>query len=258
MIVEESSALVDAIDRSSPTPLYHQVKQALLSAIHAGEFRASEPLPTEKDLQQLLDVSRITVRRAMGELVAEGYVKRQSGRGTFVVPEKIKWSSSRLGYLRQDLAELGYEVSTKVLDSGLRPAPPHAALKLKIEEGAPIFFLQRLISVDGEPLLVTTGYHNYGPDINLTQEELEASSLFRLMDHYYGGYRAERTIEATMATDEEAKILKVKPKAPMLLTELLVESQDGVIRAFVKALYRGDRYKYRHTTRGGSLVGSLR
>jgi GntR family transcriptional regulator len=254
IIEHHRTETIGEIDRSLPTPLYYQLKQVLLRAIRAGEFDPAEPLPSESDLESWFGVSRITVRRAMTELATDGYIRRESGRGTFVIPEKIKWTSSRLGHTSSGLEKLGYEVTTTVLEARLRSAPKQVARKLELEDGTPLFFLRRLIYVDDEPLLLTRGYHDYGPDVTLTKQQLESTSLFVLMEDYYSEYRAEKTIGVTFATDEEADHLNIELNAPLLLVESLVRSQDGRARAFVKSLYRADRYKYRHIEVHGSFA----
>lgn len=243
------STAVTPLDRSSPVPLWYQLQQALLQLIQNGDFGPDAALPSEKELESIYGVSRITVRRALGNLATAGYVVRESGRGTFVLPPKVRHSSERIGGLHDDLAAQGYRVEAKVLEQGRPPAPASVASRLGLEEGHPVLYVRRLVFADGEPILLSANYHNVEPGIVFTRDELESDSIFKLLEQKHGVVlrRADRTIEATVALESDAKLLGVPPNAPMLLVRLIVYDDLDRPVSYVRALYRGDRYKYCHT-----------
>lgn len=174
------------LDRDSPLPLYHQLKQYLLYRIHNGEIDTGEALPPEEELEEAYGVSRITVRRALGELVSAGFISRQPGRGTFVLPSKVEHSSSEVAGIRDDLAASNSDVLSRILESTVCPSPAHVARKLDLEEGSPLLYVRRLVFADGEPLPITTGCHNFKESVTFTFEELESDSVFRLLDRKCG------------------------------------------------------------------------
>lgn len=235
-----------AIDRSSPLPLYYQLRQILLRHILSGDIAPGEPLPTEKELQERHCVSRITVRRALSDLASEGYISRQAGRGTFVLRAKVQDRSEKLGGFVDDLVAQGYEVESQILGHGFRPVPHRVAQKLGVDVGQPVLYLRRLVYADSEPIGLATGYFNVGEEITFTREELNSSSIFPLLEQKYNIVlrRADKTMEATLALGDEAELLDVKPNTPLLLAELIAYDEQGQRVGFVKSLYRGDRYKY--------------
>lgn len=249
MINDDHIKAFDAIDRSSPVPLYYQLKRILLRHIQNGDIVPGEALPSEVELQQRYGVSRITVRRALSDLASEGYISRQPGRGTFVLQPKLQDRSEKLGGFADDLVAQGFKVESQILEHGRRPAPRGVARKLGVDEGQSLLYMQRLVYANGEPIALATGYFNLGEEIIFTTEELESDSIYPLLERKHGIplRRADRTLEATVALEHEAQMLHVKPNTPLLLAELIVYDGQGRRVAFVKAVYRGDRYKYYST-----------
>lgn len=249
-MLEHRTGTARRIDRSSPLPLYHQLKQILLNCIKDEDIFPGEALPSETELQKTYGVSRITVRRALSDLAAEGYVTREPGRGTFVLRPKAQEDRSvALGGLMESLQDQGFEVDTVILQHGFETAPPRVARKLGVDEGQHLLRFQRLIYADGAPIVLVTVDANLGEGIICTQGELGRDSLFVILERKYGIIvsRAERTIEATMARDEQARLLGVTGNPPVLLHETVVFDEQQRTVAHIKAVCRGDRYKY-HTT----------
>ena len=236
-----------ALDRSSPLPLYHQLKQEILRQIHNGTLDPGSTLPGERELENQYDVSQITVRRALSELAQEGSISRQPGRGSFVLAHKIEHSSVRPGGLFDDVVAQGLRVWSQLLEYKWLAATRGVAVKLNVSHGSSVLFIQRLLCTGSEPLGVFADYYSVGEDVVLTHEEIESTPITRLLEQQYGIAlgRVERTIEATLVLENEARLLQVRPGSPVLLVELLIYEESGRPLCFKKNLYRGDRYKYR-------------
>src|SRR5690606_48713 len=131
-------------------------------------------------------VSRITVRRALRDLVDEGYIVRQPGKGSFVRQAKLQDRSAVLGGFAHDLQAQGYEVESEILDYGRRSAPPHIAKKVGIEVGKNVLCLNRLVIADGEPIAVTHAHFDVAEHVVFSREELESDSIFPLFEQKYG------------------------------------------------------------------------
>ena len=237
---------INTIDRSSPLPLYYQLKRILLRHIQDGDIVPGATIPTETELQERYGVSRITVRRALSDLASEGYVSRQPGRGTFVLRLKLQDRSEKLGGFGDELVAQGFKVEWQILQHEMQPASHHIAQKLRIHEGQPFLRFQRLTYADGEPITLVTVYLVIGEGMTLTREELNGDSMYPLLERKYGIalHHGDRTIEATLALEDEARLLHVKANAPMLLIETIVYDERSQPVAFEKVLCRGDRYKY--------------
>jgi GntR family transcriptional regulator len=246
---DDQVGTIHTIDRSSPLPLYYQLKRILLRHIQNEDIIPGQAIPSETELQERYSVSRITVRRALSDLASEGYISRQAGRGTFVLRPKLQDRSETLGGFVADLTARGFKVESQILEYEMQPVPQYVAKKLGVDEGQPVLYFQRLVYADGEPIGLAMAYFNLGEGITFTREELNSDSIFPLLEHKYNIVlrRADRTVEATLALRNEAELLDTKPNKPILLAEIIVYDQQDQRVGFVKTLYRGDRYKYYHS-----------
>jgi GntR family transcriptional regulator len=234
------------IDRDSPIPLYYQLKQILLHHILDENAAPGESIPSEKELQDKYHLSRITVRRALSDLAAEGYVTREPGRGTFVRPAKLLESSQTLGGFVDDLKSQGLDVESRILKCGWQPPSPLVGEKLAAD-GCEVFYIKRLLLADGEPIALARGYLKIGKEIVLTADELnDTPSVYIVLEQKYGILlrRATKTIEASLPPEADAALLHISPSVPVLQSELVVYDERDRPAAYVNCLYRGDRYKY--------------
>jgi DNA-binding GntR family transcriptional regulator len=145
------------IDRSSPTPLYFQLAQAIEAAITGGDLPAGSRLENEVLLAQRYRLARPTVRRAVAELVGKGLLVRKRGVGTQVIQPHVR-RSVELTSLHDDLSRAGESPSTEVLSMNRIPAPADVARELNIAAGEEIVRVRRLRRSRGEPLALLTNY----------------------------------------------------------------------------------------------------
>ena len=143
-----SSARNDPVlDREGDLPLYVQLREVLRQDIRDRGLRPGDRLPTEDDLERRYGVSRSTIRQAMGDLAAEGVVRRFQGRGTFVGTPKIQHTPV-LASFSELLRSQGYTPSHRLLESAVVPAPATVAEGLEVDDGTPCRYLQRLFFAD--------------------------------------------------------------------------------------------------------------
>ena len=140
------------LQRSSPLPLYHQLKQLLADRIQRGEWKPGDLVPGEHELQDTFHLSRTTVRQAMQELEREGFVTRHRGRGTFVAQPRAVHSPEPKASVSDFLLAQGIKPGWRVLTSGSEPAPLDVAARLQIDPGALAFCSRRLRLADDAPL----------------------------------------------------------------------------------------------------------
>ncbi|UCC65037.1 MAG: GntR family transcriptional regulator [Anaerolineae bacterium] len=218
-----------------------------MKSIREGVVGPGDSLPSERELEQMCGVSQITVRRALSELASEGYISRRPGLGTFVKKAKIVHPPGQPHGFLENLAAQGYDVAMKVIEFDKRLPPRRVASVLNIGLDIPILYLRWLGYAEGEPLVLTTCYLNLGDEVTITREEAAGGFIYRLLKAKYGItlHRIEKTIEATGALEDEAQLLLVQPGAPMLLVIMLDVDDEGRLVSARRALYRGDRYKYR-------------
>src|SRR5688500_3277902 len=133
-------------------PLYHQLKTAILKDIQDGRWKPGDRLPTEDALIKRFHVSKITVRQALRELAGMGYIRRQQGRGTFVLHPPLEEGPRELTSFTGEMRGHGRVATSRVIVQDVVPVPPDIASRLEIAAGAPVFRLQRLRMADGEPM----------------------------------------------------------------------------------------------------------
>lgn len=236
------------LDRSHPLPLYAQLKERLRlwieQGLQDGSLTPGQVIPSEHELCERYDISRITVKRALNELVREGLLYRHQGKGTFIAEQKIEHDLRLLGFSAM-MRNLGIDPSSRVLEAAVAPASLLMARRLQLEEGAPLIRLVRLRLGDGEPLSVSTSHlpQHLFPD--LLDEDL-TGSLFELLEKHYR-MRPERIWEAidpVQLKGANAQSLEVSEGALALRSETIVYTYGDLPIEHNVSLMRSDRARY--------------
>jgi len=234
--------------------LYQQLFELMHHEITAGRWKPGDLIPPEAELVRRYRVSRITVRKMLDLLVREGLIVRERGRGTHVALPRLEHGLSRIVSFTDDMRQRGFQTGTKVLFSGLLPAPESIARALGIEAGTELARLDRLRLADGEPMCVEQSYlvHRLLPGI--LDHDFSTQSLREVKVGEYGirWSRARQTIQAILSAPELAHVLSVKPNAPLLYIERVSYSQDDVPVEFLRVYYRADRYVLYNELSGGA------
>jgi len=239
-----SAGGVATIDRRSPVTLHHQCKELLRQRIQAGEFQPGDTIPPERELEARYGLSRTTVRQAISELVSEGVLYRQQGRGTFVSRHNIPYDLRRLTSFTEDMRLRGHQPATRLLQAGLVTAPEPAVQALGLLS-AQAFLVERLRLADGESMGIHTAY--LPPQLAVDPRELAAGrSLYGLLAerHHVTVAKAEETLEAVAAPGQVAALLGVRRGMPLMRVERVTYADSGDPVEYVVMLYRADRYKY--------------
>ncbi len=242
--------MINTIDRNSPIPLYYQLKQILLEQIDTGEWQPGDLIPGEQELQDTYGLSRTTVRQTLADLVNEGLLHRQRGRGTFITRPKFAHDPQvrpgAEGYIQSEGLEPGWQV----ISADWAEEPSEGVHeRLKIKDDAAVFRIHRLRLANNKPI----GYHfAYIPEPYVGQLKLErlteGGSLRYLRDlPQMHNSVAQRTIEATLANGPEVNMLGASPGEPILTIERIILTQDGTPIELLWAAYRGDSFKYQVT-----------
>jgi len=235
-----------SIERGSPIPLYHQLKQLLVDRIMSNELQPGDILPTEEKLQETYQLSRTTVRQALKELEIDGLVSRHRGRGTFVSPAKIRHSAEPHFSLTDALLQQGIQPSWRILSAEWIPAGTDIASLFKLEAGMPVFQLRRLRLTNNEPIGFHIAYASPSMAAAIDKDQMDvggSTQYLRRTDALSGCY-ANRMVEAGRASIETAELLDIEEGSPILLINRELINSDGQIVEILKARYRGDRFQY--------------
>ncbi len=238
-----TSKLASLVRRKpSPTPKYFQVEEALRDQI--ATWATDKPFPTEQELCQSHGVSRATVRKALENLVHEGLLYRVQGVGTFVAPPKLRERFvQRTAGFYEDMTSRGMTVHTRVLEQTVVRATKQVASELQIPPGEKVVRLVRLRLIDNEPILISTSFVPQRLCPELDTDDLTNHSLYALMREKYGVQlvHGTRLVEVGQCTEEEAKLLRVKVNAPLLVVTGTVYDVNDRPVEHGAARHRSDR-----------------
>ncbi|MCL6600236.1 MAG: GntR family transcriptional regulator [Alicyclobacillus macrosporangiidus] len=226
-------------------PLYVKVHQHLLNLIEKGVYKEGEQLPPETELAKELNVSLITIRRAMQELAISGYVTRQPGRGTFVTkPNRIDQPVSALTSFTADMQAQGIVPSSTVLAQEVVPATEREASALSVEVGEDLFHLRRVRNGDNTPLLIESVYVPLSVCPGLIDRDFQIGSLYQaLTDAGIRLTKSTQVFEPIILSDEESALLRVPKGSPAFLRQA-TSFQDDTPIEWVESIYRKDRFRF--------------
>ena len=225
--MNEMRAIHNPVDDSLAVPLYHQVYLILKENIRSGEYAPDTALPIEPALCEEFGVSRITIKRAMKELVAEGLLVRQRGKGTFVAEGVTRPPPNALDDLLQSVEAIGAATDVQHLSSALVIPPKDVAQKLNMTSDALALRSHQLRLSGGEPLAIIVAYVPEAIAARLAQETENLPMLVRLNQAGIPFTRADKEVTATLADPAVAVPLKIEIGAPLLkLTRLVLDDTD--------------------------------
>jgi GntR family transcriptional regulator len=231
------------LDRQSVVPLYYQIQQSLLRQIRAGELVAGSPMPSEQEIATRLGVSRMTARQALKSLCSLGVAYSQRGKGTFVSAAKLEKNFRQVMSFSEEMGQRGSQASSRVLR--FETAEPSEEVKeaLGLMTGERIIRLKRVRLADSISLCIECTHLPLKLCPNLPEKYDPRTSLYQALVKHYGIQieLADEVAEASVATAEEAKLLKIRAKAPVFRFTRTAFLRSGQPIEFVKSAYRGDR-----------------
>lgn len=220
---------------------YLRLRRALQHLIDTGVLLPGQALPSERELAQLLALSRVTVRKALAGLIEQGQLVQRQGAGTFVA-ERIVRSFSRLTSFTDDLRERGLNPQVQFLERGVGEVTPEEAMALNLSPGSGVVRLYRLRHVDGAPLAIE---RTVVPQQLLPEPERIGASLYEALDLW--GHRPRRALQRLRAValeEEAARHLLLPVGAPGLMVERRAFLGDGRVVEYTRSFYRGDAYDF--------------
>ena len=230
--------------RAQRVPLFAGVGATLKREIAAGRFAQSDLLPGERELSQMLDVSRTTLRRAIAGLVDEGVLVHRHGAGTFVRrnPPHVEQPLSRLTSFTEDMRLRGLAASSRAIERGTFLPTPEELIMLDISLTEPVFRLARLRLADGVLMAIERAAV---PLRFLGRAEPDGDLLYAALET--AGFRPVRAIErlrAVVVGAAEAALLGVPEGAAALDIHRIAYAADGRRVEFTRSTYRSDTYDF--------------
>ena len=236
------------IDKSSAIPIYHQLEEYIKAQINSGELQPDEAIPPERVYAELFQISRMTIRQAMTNLVNDGYLYRQKGKGTFVNKKKVEQRLQGMTSFTEDMKERGFTPGSRLVSFEIIPSGREIAECLKLRENTPVYEIKRVRLADNVPMTLETTYLPVNLVKGLT-EDIINQSLYQYIEEKLSLtiHEATQQIEASIAKEQELRLLEIEKGSPVLLILRTSYLGDGTPFEFVKSAYRADRYKFVHT-----------
>ena len=236
--------MVARLDEGSP-PLYLQLAERMRRQIADGRYRQGAQLPTEAALGREFGVSRITVRAAFERLAAEGLVRRERGRGTFVTAPPVEHDLGQFTDFAEDMAAAGLRPSSRVTHFAEEPAAATVAAQLGVAPQTPVVRVDRLRLADDRPLAFDRTYlpRRYGR--LLDPAALATETILRQLEAGYGiPILTGRYVIEAVAAGEVAGVLGLAAADPVLLLHRTSYTAGEEPVYYQQRHYRGDRACY--------------
>ena len=231
-------------------PLYVQLEQIIKSKIIMGELSPGTKIPSDKELCETYQVSSITARQAVLNLVKEGLLYRQQGKGTFVNEGtgnvKNIMTLNVKGTIKDVVPENLSKQKVYVLGIDLIQCPTRVADVLDLKQNQEAIEVKRKRCDSDEPVSYIKNYLSADIGQKITRKDLQRYSMLHVLRNKLGISleKGIQYIEAVSADYEIATALKVNISAPVLYLETLIFDQNKQPVEFVQTFYRSDRYKY--------------
>lgn len=239
--VDRLAGAFKPVDPELHEPLYHQVTTAIRAAIASRTLKPNDALPPERELADLFNVSRITIRKAISELVGEGVLDTRRGSGTFVY-SKVEKNFAQLNSFSEEMESRGMQPSSIWLNRSVGKVGPEEALTLRASPGTAVYRLKRIRLADEAPMSIesTTVLASCLPSLDAVEKSLYSAL------HKTGNrpVRALQRLSALLLNQEQANMLGAKAGDAGLLVERVGFNKEGAAIEFSQSYYRGDTYDF--------------
>jgi GntR family transcriptional regulator len=229
------------LNDNSPIPLYYQLENIIKKRIEEGIYKVDEKIPSERSLSEELAISRMTINKAINNLVDEGVLHRARGQGTYVSKNKIDFFPVLLGFT-EIIENKGMEPSSSLISQSVIIPDKYLCEKLQITENEKVIFTQRLRLADKEIINLEESYVPYSLCPKLLEADLSGESIYKLLtDEGYKLSKAEQEVQAILSDNKLCELLQMKVDEPILKRKRLTYSKDTPIEYSLN-YYKGDVY----------------
>ena len=217
------------IIRAEGVALWRQIAEALQDDIHHKTFAKTGRLPPEKELAVRFGVNRHTVRRAVAELEAEGLVRTEHGRGTFILDEFINYKLGKRTRFSENIRRLNMEPSREVLKILTEAAPPNVAKALGLKSGSPVIRLETRSRANKKIISIASHYFSARRFQDLNEVFKKENSITKALKKLgVSDYLRKRTcITARLPDVSEARQLEIPKNQPVLVAEAVNVDSNG-------------------------------
>lgn len=231
------------LDKHVPIPLYYQLKGLIIEEITSGKYEVDSLIPTEREISEQFDISRFTVRQAIGELVKEGWLYRIKSKGTFIAKRKMQLDfQQRVETFEERIKRSGHEPRMKVLNFQTMKATGEVADRLGIQEGDKVIYLFRIGYADNNPVATEKTFFPYEKCSFLMDCDFEEISIYEgLAKHDETKViNAVYSLRAVSSDNYDIEYLNLNKGIPIQLVHTVGYTQKNEPMEYSIARYRGD------------------
>lgn len=214
--------------------------------IKVNHLKANKKIPSEKDLCDMWDISRSTLRQAIDVLIDYGYLYRIKDKGVFVSPKRYERNMAGVDAMVKDLINQGNRVSKKIISMNEIISTKRISKKMSVRLGTKIFEIIRYRVINDIPCTIETAYINAEKYPDFLKHYNEKASMDKLFGEYYDTIQTSGVehINVTYASEDEAKVLKIDNKTPLFFADGISVDQNGDIVMYYKQLIRPDKFDF--------------
>ena len=231
------------MSRKEGTPKYYYIQRELETQIEEGEYSKGDFLPTEEQLQEIYDVSRITIRRALENLKNKGYINRNQGVGSQVIFESKEYKSPYLKSFTEEMSEKHKETSSKVISFNIVQAGNNLGKKLGIDENSEVYYFERVRYADGVPMIFARTFMAVEKHPNLVVSDLEYSKLEYAKSNNIKVVYSTQQVKATLADEYIASYLKIERNTPLIKVKNTLYMKDDSVFDFTEVYLNPTSYE---------------
>lgn len=233
------------LNKQSPIPMYIQIEEQLKQQIQQGDFSIGMAIPSERELTERFGVSRMTVRQSITNLVNDGLLYREKGRGTFVASPKVEQPLNGLTSFTEDMLARGMVPSNEIITFEIRDPEADILDDLRMQTGEKVYFIERIRFADEKTMAIERTYLPVArfPDLH---RDLLQGSLYAMIENnqQLKISHATQRMEAGMVKKEDAELLQINVPAAILMIERISYLAGDLPFELVRSTYRADRYKF--------------
>ena len=235
--------------------MYYQIAVYLRDSIRAGKWHSGDYLPPEVELAKTYNVSRVTIRQALAELVKDGLLSRQRGDGTvvtehsFPIVHDLSLSSKFLSRLKV----LGYEYNSRILEKAVYDIPfPIVAEKLQIDANQSVSYIRKLNLINDEPFSIGRSWLSTALCPGIIDSDLIDNSISSTLIKKFGlvPVSSDYWIETIRSTEKDITLLSTKVDIPLFLVTALSFLEDGKPLEYSTSIWLGDRIRFHIQVKG--------
>jgi GntR family transcriptional regulator len=251
----------NVVDRKAPLPVYFQIAADIRRRLDGGEWSAGHRIAAELELAREYEVSRMTIRQALAELVKDDLLERRRGSGTYVRQQRRPLMydlSLTVGALASRWQEAHFDNRAEVIEAAIVEPPEDIRHRLQLPRSRDALYMMRRVFINGQPTVLYRSWFDPGLVPGLERSPRLNGSLSHALaeDYQLVPVRAETELEVVRATREETELLQAASDIPIAMVTSTTYLQNGRSLEHAQLAWLGDRVRFHITAYEGSAKGA--